>query len=89
MRKIVAIKVGFYFDPIDTRWTTMSDFEHWLSKHLAENNMEAERIEVVGNPSELMLIIKNKLEAIVTQKPFKPRVSNLADQFKNLAKGTK
>ena len=41
MRKIVAIKVGFYFDPIDTRWTTISDFEHWLTKHLAENNMEA------------------------------------------------
>jgi len=79
--KRVGIKVLFYFDPIDTRWTTLSDFEHWIAKHLAENNMEAERMEILGS-AELVMIIKSKQE--ISNLPKLHKSKPIEEQIKNL-----
>jgi len=81
----VGIKVMFYFYPVETTWSTLSDFEHWVAKHLAENGMEGERIEVIGSP-ELIIVIKAIKEAPVIseqkQKSFKEQIISLKKGLK-------
>lgn len=77
--KKAAIRLMIYFDPFKTMWTSMADFEHWFGKHLAENNMEAERVNVLGSP-ELVIVVRDKPQVNVAP----PKQHDINTQFKNL-----
>ena len=82
MRKVAGAKITLFFDPAETGWTGQVSLESWFVKHLKENNLEATRIEIIGNVGEMMWAI-TQIKSEVP--PYKlPHQSSIEKQFQKV-----
>src|SRR3990167_2402152 len=55
----VLIRPSLFFDPAQTGWTSISQFESWFARKLAESGLEGEVIPTIPS-QELVFLIKSK-----------------------------
>ena len=66
----VLLRPSLFFDPAQTGWTSVSQFESWFARKLAESGLEGEVVPTIPS-QELVFLIKAKPMASI------PDVSNM------------
>jgi len=90
-RKLVVLQPMIVFDPQETGWIRVSDYEKWYARSLNNSGLEGERLEVAGQPWSCIYKISKTAEAPQlmqkdTARPVKEQIERARQKIKGVKK---